>query len=295
MRYPESMQDFMDQFSTEEECRQYLVAVRWADGFKCPKCVHTESWQLGRGIQKCKKCHRDVSVTAGTVFQDRHLPLRIWFQALWSVISQKNGVSALGLSRALGIRRQKTGWHLLGKIRTAMVRVGRERLCGLVEVDEVFIGGVKPGKRGRGALGKVLILVAVEDKGKAGFGRIRIEIITDATAISLRKAIRKMVEPASTIRTDEWKGYTPTALYGYHHTIMERQSLEPGEDPTPLVHRIASLLKRWLLGTHQGGVQATHLISYLDEFVFRFNRRRSGNRGKLFHRLVQGMLRVKQD
>jgi transposase-like protein len=292
-RYPETMQDFMDQFSTEESCKQYLVSVRWADGFKCPRCSHAESWQLRRGIQKCKKCHRDISVTAGTVFHNRHLPLRLWFQAVWLVVSQKNGISALGLSRSLGIKHQTTGWNLLRIIRGGMVRTGRELLSGLVEVDEVFIGGVKPGKRGRGALGKVLALVAVEDKGKIGFGRIRIEIISDATAVSLRQAIKKMVEPGSTIRTDEWRGYTSPALEGYKHVVMEKQSLEPGEDPTPLVHRIASLLKRWLLGTHQGGVRPTHIKSYLDEFIFRFNRRKSGKRGLLFYRLIQGMLQVK--
>lgn len=144
VEYPDTLQDFMDWFSTEEACRQYLFDVRWADGFKCPKCSHTESWKLGRGIRKCKKCHRDISVTAGTVFQGRHLPLRIWFQALWTVVSQKHGVSALGLSRLLGIKRQMTGWQLLKKIRTGMVRAGRERLSGLIEVDEVFLGGVKP-------------------------------------------------------------------------------------------------------------------------------------------------------
>jgi transposase-like protein len=291
--YPETMQDFMDRFSTEAACRQYLVEVRWPDGFKCPRCSHTEAWKLHRGILKCKKCRRDISVTAGTIFQERHLPLRIWFQALWSVVSQKQGVSALGLSHLLGIKRQMTGWQLLKKIRTAMVRVGREKLSGLVEVDEVFLGGVKPGKRGRGALGKVLVLVAVEDKGESGFGRIRIEIISDASAAVLKMAINKMVEPGSKIRTEQWKGYTPAALDGYEHIVIKKQSLEPGDDPTPLVHRIASLLKRWLLGTHHGRVEEAHLAAYLDEFVFRFNRRKSGSRGKLFYRLVQGMVRVK--
>lgn len=174
-----------------------------------------------------------------------------------------------------------------------MARSGRERLCGLVEVDEVFLGGIKPGKRGRGALGKVLILVAVEDKRVKGFGRIRIEIITDASAITLKQAINTMVEPGSTIRTEQWKGYTPTALERYEHIVIKRQSLEPGEDPTPLVHRIASLLKRWLLGTHQGGVHPAHIRSYLDEFIFRFNPRNSRSRGKLFYRLIQAMLHVK--
>lgn len=293
LEYPETMQEFMDRFSTEEACRQYLFDVRWGEGFTCPSCLHTKVWWHKRGTLRCMKCHRDISVTAGTVFQGRHLSLRLWFQALWSVISQKNGISALGLSRSLGIS-QKTSWKLLGKIRTAMVRVGRERLSGLVEVDEVFLGGVRPGKRGRGALGKILVLVAVEDKGKTGIGRIRIEIIVDASATTLRQAIGKMVEPGSTVRTDEWKGYTGEALQGYEHTVMKRRSLEPGEDPTPLVHRIASLLKRWMLGTHHGRVEETHLISYLNEFVFRFNRRRSASRGKLFLRLVQGMVRVNQ-
>lgn len=291
IEYPETMQEFIDQFGTEEACRQYLYDVRWASGFVCPKCAHSKAWKLGRGIQKCKECSRDISVTAGTVFHGRHLSLRLWFQSLWLVVSQKNGISALGLSRALGIQ-EKTGWKLLGKIRTAMVRIGRERLTGLVEVDEVFIGGIKPGIRGRGALGKVLILVAVEDTGNKGFGRIRIEIIPDASAQSLKVAINKMVEPGSTIRTEQWKGYSSVALEGYEHTVIKRQSLEPGEDPTPLVHRIASLLKRWLLGTHHGRVAEKHLASYLDEFVFRFNRRKSKSRGKLFYRLVQGMVRV---
>ena len=200
----------------------------------------------------------------------------------------------MGLARVLGIHREKTGWQLLRKIRGAMIRVGRERLSGLVEVDEVFLGGVRPGKRGRGALGKVLILVAVEDKGKAGFGRIRITIIPNASASSLLKAIRDMVESGSTIRTDEWKGYPSITKHGYLHIPMKGHASVPGEDPTPLVHRIASLLKRWLLGTHHGRVEKTHLDAYLNEFVFRFNRRRSASRGKLFFRLVQGMVRVKQ-
>ena len=176
-----------------------------------------------------------------------------------------------------------------------MVRIGRERLSRLVEVDEVFLGGVRPGKRGRGALGKVLILVAVEDKDKAGFGRIRITIIPDASAVSLRKAIESMVEQGSTIRTDEWSGYPSITKHGYLHIAVKGHASVPGEDPTPLVHRISSLLKRWLLGTHHGRVEETHLLSYLNEFVFRFNRRKSHSRGKLFYRLVQGMVRVKQE
>jgi transposase-like protein len=173
-----------------------------------------------------------------------------------------------------------------------MVRSGREQLQGLVEVDEVLVGGVKPGKRGRGALGKALILVAVEDKGKAGIGRIRIMTIPNASAESLRTAIMAMVETGSTLRTDKWPGYPSITKHGYPHVVIDRNVSEPGDDPTPLVHRTASLLKRWLLGTHQGGVHVENLSEYLNEFVFRFNRRKSQSRGKLFYRLIQGMLRV---
>jgi transposase-like protein len=290
--YPESLQEFFAMYPTEDACRDFLIEVRWVDGFICPHCSRTEYWKQVRGTLRCKNCRKDISVTAGTIFHGRHLSLRLWFQALWLVVSQKNGVSALGLSRALGIQRQMTGWHLLATIRTAMVRGGRERLSGLVEIDEVFIGGVRAGKRGRGALGKALILVAVEDKGDAGIGRIRMTVIPDATSTTLKQAIESMVEPNSTIRTDEFKSYPAITKHGYTHVVMKRQSLEPGEDPTPLVHRIASLTKRWLLGTHQGGVQLENLSGYLNEFVFRFNRRKSHSRGKLFYRLVQGMLHV---
>ncbi|MBU6232293.1 IS1595 family transposase [Patescibacteria group bacterium] len=284
----------MDRFHTEEACRKYLVQIRWNSRFACPRCSSVSAWEYGDGTFRCTKCRRDTSVTAGTVFQGSHIPLRIWFQAIWSVVSQKHGVSALGLSRALGINRQKTGWSLLGKIRGAMVREGRERLKGVVEVDESLLGGVRPGKRGRGAFGKTLVLIAVEDKGDAGIGRIRIAVIPDASAKSLRDAVSRMVEPGSTVRTDEWVGYSNEAMRGYRHKILKRSSSEPGYDPTPLVHRVASLLKRWLLGTHQGGVKETHLTSYLEEFVFRFNRRSSHSRGKLFYRVIQEMVGANQ-
>lgn len=283
------MQEFFERFPDDESCRRYLARVRWGVGFRCPACEHNRAWKKSRGTYRCARCHHDTSVTAGTVFGDSRIPLRLWFQAIWLVVSQKNGASAMSVSRALGIVRQKTGWYLLARIRRAMVRARRERLSGTVEVDEVFLGGVKPGKRGRGAAGKVLVLVAVEDKGKAGFGRIRITIIPDAKADTLIKAIAGMVEPGSTIRTDRHASYPVLRNRGYRHVAIDRESAV-GEDPTPLVHRVASLLKRWLLGTHQGGVRETHIASYLDEFVFRFNRRTSRSRGLLFLRLVQNMV-----
>lgn len=291
-KYPESLQEFFEMFTDEDSCRDFLIETRWVGGFLCPHCSGTEYWKQSNGTLRCRNCRKDISVTAGTIFHGRHLSLRLWFQAIWLVVSQKNGVSALGLARALGITRQMTGWKLLSTIRTAMVRIGRDRLSGLVEVDEVFIGGVKPGKRGRGALGKALVLVAVEDKGEKGFGRIRMMVIIDATSHSLHTAIEAMVEPGSTIRTDEFKSYESLSKKGYQHIAIKRQPSISGDDPTPLVHRTASLVKRWLLGTHQGGVHLDNLTPYLDEFVFRFNKRKSHSRGMLFYRLIQGMLRV---
>lgn len=242
---------------------------------------------------KCKKCRRDISVIAGTAFQDTRIPLRLWFQAIWLIVSQKNGVSAQGLARVLGIKRHMTGWQLLRRIRAAMMKTSTDLLGGIVEVDEVFLGGVKPGKRGRGAAGKVLTLVAVEDKGKAGFGRIRIAIIPNAKSETLIRAVKSMVEPKSTVRTDELSSYPAITKHGYRHVAIERESAV-GEDPTPLVHRVASLLKRWMLGTHQGGIQADRVGSYLDEFVFRFNRRTSRSRGKLFLRLIESLVAQKK-
>lgn len=293
VRYLDSMQDFMETFATESACRAYLISIRWPEGFSCPHCKNGGYWQVGRGDLKCRRCRRFISVTSGTVFQDSHLSLRLWFQAVWLMVSQKNGVSALGLSRALGMKREKTGWELLTHIRGGLIRKGQEKLSGTVEVDEVFLGGVKPGKRGRGALGKVLILVAVEDKGTSGFGRIRITIIDGASSATLVAAIKAMVEPGSTIRTDLWKSYPAIEKHGYKHRAIEHESAL-GEDATPLVHRIASLVKRWLLGTHHGRVEQEHLQGYLNEYVFRFNRRRSGSRGKLFYRLIQGLMGVEQ-
>ena len=290
--YPETMQEFMDRFPDEEACRSYLAEVRWGGAFTCPCCSSNTAWKIRRGKFRCALCGRDMSVTAGTVFQHTRIPLRLWFQAIWCLASQKHGASALGLSRVLGISRQKTGWHLLRKIRSAMVRPGRERLSGVVEVDEVFIGGVRARIGGRSSIGKTLILIAAEDKIRT-FGRIRIQIIPDASFQSLSFAVEAMIDSGSTLHTDGWLGYRGIEKRGYRHVITERKPSLPGDDPTPLVHRIASLLKRWLLGTHQGGVQPARLQAYLDEFVFRFNRRTSRSRGKLFFRLIQHMTHPK--
>jgi len=288
--YPLNVIEFQDLFPTDRACFEYLCLVRWPDGFVCPFCNSHESWKLKRYIVRCKKCKKDIPITAGTIFQDLHISLRLIFQAMWYVVCQKQGVSALGLQSILGVGSYETAWSWLHKLRTAMIRPGRDLLSETVEVDETLVGGSQSGKRGRGAEGKELVLVAVEDQGKKGMGRIRLKHITDASGKNLEIAIAGLVAPGSTIRTDGWKGYAGLTEKGYQHIVINHMENEPGEDPTPLVHRIASLLKRWLLGTHQGGQQFSHLHYYLDEFVFRFNRRKSRSRGKLFYRLVQQAL-----
>ena len=288
--YPIDVIDFQDMFPTERACEEYLFLIRWPDGFVCPNCTHKEIWKLGRGVLRCKHCKRDISLTAGTIFQGSNLSLRLWFQALWYVVCQKQGVSALGLKGILGLGSYKTAWEWLHKLRRAMVRPGRDRLSGLVEVDEIFIGGPRPGKPGRGAFAKVLVLVAVEDKGGTNVGRIRLTIINDASHVSLVRAIKGMIEPGSTVRTDGWKGYAGLEKDGYKHIVTDKDTAQVGENLTPLAHRIASLLKRWLLNTHQGAVRHTHLAYYLDEYTFRFNRRTSRSRGLLFYRLMQQAL-----
>lgn len=289
--YPVNVIDFQDMFPTEKACEAYLYAVRWPEGFVCPKCMHTESWELGSGLLRCKSCKRDVSLTAGTIFQDSHISLRLWFQAFWYVVCQKQGVSALALKGILGLGSYETAWTCLHKLRRAMVRPGRDHLSEVVEVDEIFIGGLHKGARGRGAFKKAMALVAVEDKGES-IGRIRLACIPNASHASITRALKDMVELGSTIRTDKWRGYAGLKNDGYDHITIDKDIALDEENLTPLVHRVASLLKRWLLNTHQGGVQHTHLPYYLDEFVFRFNRRTARSRGLLFYRLMQNALAI---
>lgn len=283
--YPKNQHEFDQAFASEELCRRYLVAIRWPDGFICPLCKQQRAKEIKPGFYKCNHCRSRVSVTAGTLFQDTRSPLRTWFQAIWYVTSQKNGASALGLQRILGFGSYNTAWAWLHRIRRAMVRSNRELLSGVVQVDEAFWGTKHSGKRGRGATGKILILIAVEHTGRRS-GRIRLMIIPDASAESLSLAISQNITIGSTVETDGWSGYTFLSSAGYHHQVISL-SENTTEAQLPQVHLVVSLLKRWLLGTHQGGVQSTHLEYYLDEFTFRYNRRTSSSRGKLFFRVIE--------
>jgi transposase-like protein len=247
---------------------------------------------MARGVFRCRACDGETSLTAGTVFQDTRKPLRMWFLAMWFITSQKNGVSALGLQRVRGLGSYETAWTWLHKLRRAMVRPERERLSGEIEIDETYVGGPEEGKRGRETERKAIVVLATEKRGHA-IGRIRLRRINDVSAESLRQFIRETIKPGATIHTDGWKGYAGLANVGYSHRItVINAGPELAHEVMPRVHKVAALLKRWLLGTLQGGIQHQHLDYYLDEFTFRFNRRRSQARGLLFHRLAQQAVAV---
>jgi len=283
--YPQTIIAFRERFATEQACKDYLAALRWPHGFICPQCDQKRAWEMRRGLYWCRNCDYQASVTAGTLFQDTHKPLRLWFEAMWYVTNQKSGGGALGLQRVLGLGSYHTAWNWLHKLRRAMVRPARDRLTGVVEVDEVFIGGERPGKRGRGAEGKALVVIAAQEDGKR-IGRIRMRRVGDAAGESLEPAVWEMVEPSSTVRTDGWRGYNGLTELGYQHRVVQKHP-DLGDNLLPLVNLVASLLKRWLLGTHQGAVRHSHLDYYLDEYTFRFNCRTSNSHGLLFYRLLK--------
>lgn len=288
--YPKTLMDFEKRFSTEEACRDYLYELRWPSGFECPQCAHGKAWKRSDGLLECGGCGYKVSAKAGTIFEGSRKPLLLWFRAIWWVTSQKNGASALGLQRILGLGSYQTAWMWLHKLRRAMVRPGRDKLTGTVQVDETYIGGEKPGKRGRGAEGKSLVLVVAQENGKA-VGRVRLVKINDASSDSLEAAVKETVVPGAKIKTDGWKGYNGLGALGYEHEAI-RKTEDIGDNLLPLCHRVASLVKRWLGGTHQGAVSHEHLAYYLDEYTFRFNRRTSKSRGMLFYRLLQNAVAI---
>jgi len=283
--YPRNLVEFERRFCSEDACLEYLRQVRWREGFRCPGCGGTRSWRVGNGLEECCSCRRQTSVTSGTIFQDTKKPMFVWFRAMWHLTSQKYGANALGLQRVLGLGSYRTAWAWLHKLRKAMVRPGRDRIGGMVEVDETFVGAAKPGKRGRGALGKTRVLIAAQKDGRR-IGRIRLQCIPDASGGSLEAALKEMVAPGTMVYTDGWKGYNGLDSVGYVHELVRPEACV-GEDLLPKCHRIAGLLKRWLEGTLHGAVKPRYLDDYLNEYTFRFNRRTSRYRGKLFSRLIE--------
>jgi transposase-like protein len=288
--YPRDFQEFDRWFKDESACQRYIFRIRWPEGYQCRHCKsQTPPWKTSRSYLHCRNCGRESSIIAGTVFEGTRKPLRTWFQAMWLITSQKYGGSALGLQRTLGLGSYQTAWAWLHKLRRAMVNPNRKQLHGAVEVDETYLGGSeKGGKPGRGSENKDIVVIAIEIFSPKGFGRVRMRRIPDVSGENLVPFICAEVKIGSEILTDGWNGYNDLKKYDFTHkkTILSKNG-DPAHVLMPGVHRIAALLKRWLLGIHQGAVKGKHLDYYLDEYTFRFNRRTSRSRGMLFYRLMQ--------
>jgi transposase-like protein len=285
--YPRTFQEFRDWFPDDAACIDYLEQLRWPDGFVCPACDGHEGWRIGqRRMWMCAGCGRKSSVTAGTIFHRSHTPMSTWFAAAWFVTSSKNGVSALSLQQQLGFGSYETAWAWLHKLRRAMIRPDRDLLTGVVELDEAFVGGVSVGKPGA-STEKIPVQIAVEIVGTRKLGRVRFAVAERPGSRQLVDFACQTIEPGSTIRTDGARTLRQLADLGYDHEYVTGYNAEDRDTVLPGAHLVSSLLKRWLTGTLHYSVSDKHFAYYLDEYAFRFNRRRSSARGMLFYRLLQ--------
>ncbi|MDA8384703.1 MAG: IS1595 family transposase [Actinomycetota bacterium] len=285
--YPKDLAEFNRWFRTEASATKYLADVRFRYGLACPRCgvVVTRS---GGPRWWCGDCRRWFTLTTGTLLERTKVPLATWLIVAWHLVQTKIGVSALSIQRITGVN-YSTAWLLLQKMRVAMNQDGREKLRGDIEFDETYVGGVEPGAAGRSRGKKSPVAVACEVVSERVMGRIRLGRLPDASALAIADFLERHVEPGSVLIGDDWASYEPALAElrarGLHYTIKTTTLSKTGTSAHlvhPHVHRVASLLKRWLLGTHQGAVSDQHLDAYLDEFVFRFNRRHSRNRGLIF-------------
>lgn len=292
--YPKTWAQFLDWFHSEQACRDYLEKLRWPDGLVCPKCeASAQVERNSRARLICPSCRHQTTATAGTIFDKTRTELRVWFTAIWTITSQKHGVSALGLQRVLGLGSYETAWTMLHRLRRAMVRPDRDLLHGEVEIDETYLALtdritpiVAAGRKSNTT--KVLVVIAVEMLQPRGFGRIRIRQIAHGNHEHLMPFVRASIRPGAVIHSDGSPAYRKLDDIGYgHRRTVHLGSDTPAHESMPGVHRVASLLQRWMMGTHHGAVQPGQLDYYLDEFVFRFNRRTSRSRGLLFYRLLQ--------
>lgn len=277
--FPTSLRAFQAQFASEEACQAYLAACRWPDGFNCSRCGHGRAYPLLSGRWQCAACRYQVSLTAGTVLHNTKTPLTTWFWAAYLVTTDKRGLSALFLQRQLGIGRYETAWMLLHKLRRAMVNAAREPLAGEVEMDETWIGGTQAGLRGSRQLkGRkaALVLAAVERRGRAS-GRLRMEVIPDFSATTMLEFARRNLALGATVYTDGLKSFSGLAEAGYTHVPRSQppptRLRQGAKSVVPLADRAIGNLQSWLVGTHHG-VSRAQLPVYLDEFVFRHNRRK---------------------
>ncbi len=268
------MMQFQERFADEAACRAYLFACRWPEGFRCRRCDGEEVGVMHRRrrVWQCKDCGAQTSVTAGTVMHASYLPLRVWFWGAYLVATHHPGISAVQLQRQLGIGQYRTAWLMLHKLRRAMVAPEREPLGDEVEVDEFFQGGLEEGLSGGRARGKkALVGIALEVRGR-GSGRVRLQVLTDDSADSLGSFVKATTAPGAIVHTDGWSGYNALSALGYVHRARSQRAAGPGEQLLPRAHRAVSNFKAWLHGTHRT-TSHEHLPVYLQEFVFRHNRR----------------------
>lgn len=288
---PRSQLEFEERFRDEESCMEFVRSRRWPKGFSCPKCQHERAWQLrSRALDQCARCGRQVSVTAGTIFEGTRKPLVVWFRVIGEMMFSKAGCSALELTRRFGLH-YKTAWTWQHKLRSVMDRAWGNPLAGLVEVDETYIGGRDPGeKRGRSLAGKkVLVAAAVEFAGKT-LGRVRLRAIPAASKSELVGFVTTSVVAGSTVKTDGLAAYKGLNVDYLHERVVVGNPKNASR-LFPAVHRVFSLLDRWILGTLQGSFSRKHIQRHLDEFMFRFNRRSSRDRSLLIWRLVDGCVK----
>jgi transposase-like protein len=290
---PRDLPTFLERFGTDEACRAYLVQARWPEGFRCGGCGHDQAYtHKKRLIEECTACGKQHSILAGTLFEQTKTGLARWFLAIYLVTASKGGISAMELQRQMGFGSYGTAWAWLHKIRRAMVVPGRQPLSDRVEADETLVGGPRPGKPGRGAARKTVVAGAVESRrGQARgrrLGRLRLQAVRDASACSLLGFLGRNVHSPATVATDGWSGYRGIEAAGYaHEPIPLARSWGDAALRLPAIHLVFGLAKRWLLGTHHGAVSAKHLQAYLDEYVFRFNRRTAKSIAHRFARLIE--------
>ena len=310
---PRDLPSFVERFGSDARCRAWLVRARWPEGFRCAGCGHDQAYShKKRLIEECRACGKQHSILAGTIFEQTKTGLAKWFLAIYLVTSSKGGISAMELERQMGFGSYQTAWSWLHKIRRAMIRPDRQPLADRVEADETLIGGPRPGRPGRGAAGKTVVAGAVEARpGKARgrrLGRLRLAVLPDASAKSLSGFLVANVDRPGAVATDGWAGYSGLRAKGYDHEpinlarsraglrtrVAARMDRSAAADRwgdavlrLPAIHLVFALAKRWLLGTHHGAVGTKHLQAYLDEFVFRFNRRTAKTVSHRFARLVE--------
>jgi len=283
--FPKNEVEFDSRFRTEEACLNYLFHLRWPEGFRCIRCGHEGYWTSARRLLLCSHCGHQHSVTAGTIFHGTRKPLTLWFKALWWFSTRKTSVNATALQELLGLRSYQTAWCWLQKFRTCTVFPNRSKLSGCIEADEFFLGGEKSGIHGRGT-DKCKVAIAVERTGRK-LGRVRMQVIDRCSTQELTRFAKENIAVGSQITTDGWFAYRGLMDKGYFHTAIVQTKTDGMKSVLPGVHLVTSLVRRVILGTFHGRFDPQYLQRYLDEYVFRFNRRTCTQVGKRFWRIMQ--------